>query len=226
MSNAGATVARLRNALTHYFERELIDTVLRRMREAGVIEAGRPGRNGAGSAQIDPRQAALVLIALGSGADPISAPAAAERIGDFRCRAIDHTHTSDPNPRREHLDGLSGITFLEFLTGELGLVRGGLPGYEPTGWNIDGHEASQLAPDRLVFGGLPRNEVVRRITVIPSRLIRDVAAIFPAREPIPHDAEQHRLAAWVVAAFEKAKKTQTRKQNAPVQVCAGAADGD
>src|SRR5205807_9321745 len=97
-------IAALRRGLQGYFAGERLRHVLRRMREAMLLPAGAPGRGGARSAEIDVRQAALILIALAVPADPIEAPAEAGRIGRFGLRAYDHTHGSDPRPGRRSID--------------------------------------------------------------------------------------------------------------------------
>lgn len=187
------TLAALRKAVEADFPDA--ETRLRRCREAGLIPAGGPGRGGVNSARLTPRDAARALIALSVPCDPIHAPAEAKRIGNFRLRAIDFTHVSDPNPRRQHLDGLGGVTFLRFLTAELEAGCGASPGYESSGWDISDNEATQRWPDRLVFGGLPRNGV-QRVTVIPASLVREIGSLFPKREPAEHDEA---LTAWLDA---------------------------
>jgi hypothetical protein len=64
---------------------------LRRCREAGLIPAGGPGRNGIAAARITVRNAALLLIALAVPVDPIQAPDAARQIAKFRLRARDYS---------------------------------------------------------------------------------------------------------------------------------------
>ncbi len=80
------TVARLRGALAPTFPNTA--TVLRRLREAGLIAAGSGGRDGCGSAPIMPHQAVLVLLALASGVAPFKAPAAAQALAEYRLRAV------------------------------------------------------------------------------------------------------------------------------------------
>src|SRR4051794_4743885 len=102
------TVARLRTALHNHFPETKTDTVLRRLREFGLLRADSPGHDGVGSATVAPRHAALALLALCADVEPAAAPAEALRVGNFRLRALDH-HTD-----RRWVDG-EGLTFLDML---------------------------------------------------------------------------------------------------------------
>jgi hypothetical protein len=186
-------VKKLRAALApRWFEPEPVGTILARLREAEMLPRGGPGSK---SAQIDVRAAAIALIALAAPGPPIAVAAEAERIADFRFRAIDRTHASKPPARRHHIDGLSGCSFLDFLVEEINALRGAHPDHEVPGWSIGDHEAAQRSPDRLVFCGLPTGDAVHRVTVIPGRLLGDVAALFP---PLP--AQKHAPKIMVQAA--------------------------
>src|SRR4051794_13776239 len=88
-------VARLRELLGKHFGRAEIRTYFQRLREAGMLPEGKGGRGGALSAQLDPLQVALVLLALGSGVGAIDAPAEAKRIGDFRLAGKDEVVQAD-----------------------------------------------------------------------------------------------------------------------------------
>ena len=180
---------RLRAVLEPHFDETKTKTVIRRCREAGLLPAGKSGWNGV-SAQVTTKEAALLLIALAAPGAPIDAPAEAERIGDFRLRARDHSASGDPEPRREHLDGLAELTFLVFLAHEIDAARGAVPHYEPASWCIEGHEASQIAPDRLVFVGMPGQPdgLVRRVTIISASLMRLVVKAYPMLPPGEIDA--------------------------------------
>jgi hypothetical protein len=188
VSTSSATIASLRAVLSGSFCRKRVATCLLRMREAGVIPAGRAGRGG--SAAVTVRQAALTLIVLapdGAG-DAIMAVADAWRVADFRLRSMDHTHVSDPFPHRQHVDGLAHVSFLDFLVAEIEALRGDNPDCHPPGWIIDDREAAQRLPDRVIFNGLALSDGVRRQTVIPGRLIADLAALFARRDPVPRAA--------------------------------------
>src|SRR5690242_17064038 len=112
-----ATVAALRTVLAEHFGERRARTCLLRQREAGELAEGNAGRHG--SAEISVRQAALGLIvmALDTAGDALDAVAAAQAVADFRLRAFDHTHASDPHPRRRYVN--SNARFIDILVGEI-----------------------------------------------------------------------------------------------------------
>lgn len=75
------TVSELRGALSSYFD-DAAKTLVR-LREAGMIPPGRPGRDGAGSARISPEQAATILLAL-LASRPIDSPQMAQQLAAYR----------------------------------------------------------------------------------------------------------------------------------------------
>jgi hypothetical protein len=130
------TVARLVGALRRYFpgSRHIVG----RLRESGLIAAGAPGRGGARSAQVDTRQAVLVLIALTASVTPIEAPAAALAIADFRLRRIGH-----PNKKIRYIDGLGSVRLIDVMVAQLDAIRGALPISRVIGWHITRSQARQ-----------------------------------------------------------------------------------
>src|SRR5438045_1719023 len=60
----------------------------RRLREAGLSDAGRGGRNGVGSAELGYPAAALLFLALISGEPPIASLDAARLLASYRLRAF------------------------------------------------------------------------------------------------------------------------------------------
>lgn len=85
MKTTPTTMADLRTSLTQHFDATALRTVLLRLREAEMLPAGCAGRGG--SAAIEPRHAALALLALVSGAVPMEAPAAAQELAAYRVTA-------------------------------------------------------------------------------------------------------------------------------------------
>lgn len=74
-------IVRLRAALEPFFPDAAV--VLRRLREGGLLPAGRPGRFGANSARISPEQAGLILLGCFAGS-PIEAPKVARQLAEYR----------------------------------------------------------------------------------------------------------------------------------------------
>jgi hypothetical protein len=180
-----ATMAALRGALAEHFDPAETRTVLLRLREAGTLPAGTCGR--AGSAEITVRHAALALIALSCGADPIDAPAEAQRIAAFRLLRRDRTHASEPEQRvafeNQH------ITLLAAMVNEIERCD---EDRRPSSWRITAHGANQIAPDRLVFGPslealVDPSERVERSCRIPGRLLGDVGELFHAKRAVAAD---------------------------------------
>jgi hypothetical protein len=170
------TIARLRTALADDFPG--FDAVARRLREGGLLPAGSGGRDGVGSAQLDVRQTALLLIALAAPVGPIEAPAEAERIGAFRLLRRDDTHIGY-EPKRTPFENQT-ITLLDVLAHEIERCD---DDHLPSGWDIAAHGACQAAPDRLVFGRSLAElsdpaDCVIRTTRIPGRLLADIAELF------------------------------------------------
>jgi hypothetical protein len=175
------TVSRLRPALADHFPDT--DAVLKRLRLAGLIPEGRAGRNGSGSAHLDYRQAALLLLALSCGADPIDAPAEAQRIAAFRLLRRDRTHASEPEQRvafgNQHLDLLTALCI------EIERFDDDRP---PSSWDIASNGACQVSPDRLVFGPSLESlsdpadpDCVTRTCRVPGRLLASIAMLFHAK---------------------------------------------
>jgi hypothetical protein len=190
------TVARLVGALRRYFpgSRHIVG----RLRESGLIAAGAPGRGGARSAQVDTRQAVLVLIALTASVTPIEAPAAARAIADFRLRRIEH-----PNKKIRDIDGLGSVRLIDVMVAQLDAIRGALPISRVIGWHITRSEARQRSPSRMVFSPveLPSNrngrEIVREMA-IPAILLSEIAELFPRLPPREPETELERQLAAVL----------------------------
>jgi hypothetical protein len=190
------TVARLVGALRRYFpgSRHIVG----RLRESGLIAPGAPGRGGARSAQVDTRQAVLVLIALAASVTPIEAPAVARAIADFRLRRIEH-----PNQKIQHIDGLGSVRFIDVMAAQLDAIRGTLPIFRVIGWHITRSEARQRSPSRMVFTPVeqPTDRTGResvRETVIPAMLLREIAELFP---PLPPREPENELERRLASAF-------------------------
>jgi hypothetical protein len=196
------TVARLVGALRRYFPGAR--HVVGRLRESGLIAAGAPGRGGARSAQVNTRQAVLVLIALAASVTPIEAPAVARAIADFRLRRIEH-----PNQRSRHIEGFGSVRFVDVMAAQLDAIRGAVPIFRAIGWRITRFEVRQRPPSCMVFTPVDRptdrtgREIVRE-TVIPAMLLREIAELFPRLPPRePETQLERRLTAalgWTGAA--------------------------
>src|SRR5437868_3824790 len=140
------TIAALRSTFAEYFGTQHARTVLLRLREAGLLPDGAPGR--AGSAEITPRHAAVALIALAVDAEPIDAPAEAQRIAAFKLLRHDETPGGcEPTIKtpfeNQHIDLLTTIA-LEIERFDEDRI--------PSSWAIASHGVCQINPDRLVFG--------------------------------------------------------------------------
>jgi hypothetical protein len=174
------SVAQLRRALADYFDPVVAATAIRCARYAGQIPEGRSGY--AGSAPVTIRQALIVVLALASEAQPKDAPVAAERIGAFRLLRRDETHISEP-ARRTRYDPTETMTLIDFMAAEV--ERYDPPDRMPSSWHISDRGASQIAPDRLLFGPSHEDlwdpaETVVRSCRLPARLLIDIAELFHA----------------------------------------------
>jgi hypothetical protein len=154
------------------------DAAARRLREAGLLPAGSGGRDGVGSAQLDVRQTALLLIALAAPVGPIEAPAEAERIGAFKLLRRDQTHIGSPEQRTPFEN--QQIDLLTVMASEIERCD---EDHLPSCWDIAAHGACQAAPDRLVFGPsldalTDPADCVIRTTRIPGRLLAEIAELF------------------------------------------------
>src|SRR5437762_1864363 len=96
------TISKLRPVLAEDFPQSR--TILLRLHEAGVVPKGRAGRAGIGSAVVDQRTLALILIALAVPVfTPIEAPAAAQECAGWRLRFAESGHVPVDDPRVERL---------------------------------------------------------------------------------------------------------------------------
>lgn len=172
------SVARLRVVLAEHFDSA--PAVLRAMREAELIAHGRPGRDGVCSAPVDARTAALVLLALASGAEPFQAPAAALRLSAFRLRYIDSTRASNPNPTRRRVDADVSLSLWDVLTADLRGTAGEIVDHEPVGWIFGRFEVVRAALEGLVFqpDEVPHAGEVTREVKISSSVLRQIAELF------------------------------------------------
>jgi hypothetical protein len=212
MLHRGPTIANLRKLLAPYVpEAEIIDHA-RQLREAGLIPAGKPGRAGVGSAQLDARQAALLLIALMCRGPTIGIAAEVVRVGGFKLRGRLVYVQEEPQGRyfQHYLAMPSPPTFLDFIEKAIEAGRGALPeGLPPTvvvGQGIAFDEAMAQVPaalggGKLVFTpddpGKPRPAITTE-RAIAGRLIAGVAALF---EPVEPEEISPALLAWVGAAL-------------------------
>ena len=176
------TLARLKAALDPHFD--AVGRTARRMREAGLIDAGTAGRDGVGSAKVSIRQAVLLLLALASNAEPIAAPAEAQRIAAFKLLRHDETHSGEP-PQRTVFENQS-LTLLDALVNEIERCDADRP---PSAWDIATNGARQANWDRLVFGPSLEtltdpadSDCVVRFCRLPSRLLGDIAELFRAAD--------------------------------------------
>jgi hypothetical protein len=181
MENQGSfcTVAQLRRTLIAHFPDA--GTVLRRMRDASLIDRGTPGRDGVGSAAIEPKHAALALLAMGALAwsSPVETPEEARRLAAF---ALHLPRTDDPP------------ALLPVLAGELRRVASG---GEPGAWRLGEHACVRdCGGQRWRFGGevlpvlddgngRPVELLINRVTEISPALIADIGRLFA---PIPAEA--------------------------------------
>jgi len=176
------TLARLKAALDPHFD--AVGRTARRMREAGLIDAGTAGRDGVGSAKVSIRQAVLLLLALASNAEPIAAPAEAQRIAAFKLLRHDETRGGEP-PQRTVFENQS-LTLLDALVNEIERCDADRP---PSAWDIATNGACQANWDRLVFGPSLEtltdpadSDCVVRFCRLPSRLLGDIAELFRAAD--------------------------------------------
>src|SRR5579864_5032077 len=196
MLHRGPTLSNIRKLLAPYLpEAEIIDHA-RQLREAGLIPAGKPGRGGAGSARLDARQAALLLIALMCQGPTIGIAAEAVRAGGFKLRGRLVWLQEEPAGRyfTHHLALPSPPTFLDFIENAIELARSALPDWLPPtvviGQGIAFDEAQAQVPHELGGGklvftpddpGRPRPAITTE-RAIAGRLIADVAALFGPAE--------------------------------------------
>jgi hypothetical protein len=176
------TVARLRRVLAGYFDEPVVYTAFRCARYAGQIPAGASGYAGCRSAPITVQQSLLVVLALASSAEPKDGPAAASRIDAFPLLRRDETRASEP-ARRTRYDPKETMTLGDFMAAEI--ERYDPPDRMPSSWHISNRGASQIAPDRLLFGPSHEDlwdpaETVVRSCRLPARLLVDIAELFHA----------------------------------------------
>jgi hypothetical protein len=176
------TISKLRPVLAEDFPQSR--TTLLRLHEAGVVPKGRAGRDGIGSAVVDQRTLALILIALAvPGFTPIEAPAAAQEYAGWRLRFEETGHVPVDDPRaglhlqplfRRHVDDLR--TVLDVLTDALDADA------PPTTWHFDEFEVVCAGIPRLIFtpdevavfsGGA---RVLHR-TIVPASVVRAIAEL-------------------------------------------------
>jgi len=134
MLHRGPTLANIRKLLAPYVpEAEIIDHA-RQLREAGLIPAGKPGRGGAGSARLDARQAALLLIALMCQGPTIGIAAETVRVGAFKLRDRVFWIQEGPTGRYFHkpLDLTSAPTFADFIEQSINMASAGTETLPPT----------------------------------------------------------------------------------------------
>lgn len=144
-----------------------LGTVIRRLRESGLLPEGKGGRDGVGSARLDARDAALTLLAMAatSWCEPCEAPREAERIADFMLRDE------------------SGPRVIDVLAGEILAIALDAPGaaqhYQPGAWTVSRYHVHQQALG-LTFAGdaSPAQDRVVRSTVLMPGVIEDVAGLF------------------------------------------------
>jgi len=112
-----SAVAPLRRALSPVYGAPLVDTTLRRLREAGLIGFGTGGRGGVGSAPVSYHQAALVLLALIADTEPRGCPQAALELASYRltshCQPLVGECSWYPVPEEDQID------FGTYLAGEI-----------------------------------------------------------------------------------------------------------
>jgi len=212
MLHRGPTIANLRKLLAPYVpEAEIIDHA-RQLREAGRIPAGKPGRAGVGSAQLDARQTALLLIALMCRGPTIGNAAEVVRVGGFKLRGRRVWVQEEPQGRyfQHYLALPSPPTFLDFIEMAIEAGRGALPeGLSPpvvVGQGIAFDEAQAQVPAALGGGNLvftpdapgqPRPAITTE-RAIAGRLIDQVAGLFGSVEP---EEISPALTAWFEAAL-------------------------
>src|SRR5947209_17911016 len=102
-----ATVAALRAVLAQHFGEQRARTCLLRQREAGELAEGNAGRNGSAPVTVQQAAFALLMMALDNAGDALEAVTEAQRVADFRLRRIEDTHSSNPDRRIRHLDGVA-----------------------------------------------------------------------------------------------------------------------
>jgi hypothetical protein len=137
-------------------------TIIRRLREAGVLPHGGSGRNGVHSARVGVREAALILLAIGCRAwtGPANASAEACRLADFR------------------LDG-HGEKLIDVFAGTIAGLAAGVDGCDAS-WSVSRRTVRQLQLGWTFSGSdePPDRDHVTRWTVIPAGLVSDIGAIF------------------------------------------------
>jgi len=134
MLHRGPTLSNIRKLLAPYVpEAEIIDHA-RQLREAGLIPAGKPGRGGAGSARLEARQAALLLIALMCQGPTIGIAAETVRVGAFKLRDRVSWIQEEPIGRYFHkpLDLSTAPTFADFIEQSINMARAGTETLPPT----------------------------------------------------------------------------------------------
>ena len=164
------TVSRLRPALGSHFSQ--VDAVLRRLRDAGLLPYGSAGRGGVNSAPVTATEAALVLLALASGAEPIDASTVAADLASWRCVAYFLPRVG-PAFRHE-MPASDAITLAGWLAIEIAEAAAD-PGYRVAGLLIEHSRISTLDPGTLA-------EFERLHDVAAPPVLRDAATIREALE--------------------------------------------
>jgi hypothetical protein len=160
-----ATLAELKTVLAEHFDRAVIRTISLRLMSAGDIPIGSKGRGG--SAQIEPRHAATVLLAIAAGAwsQPIERSAEVRRLARF---TLQYPRTDDPPE------------LALVLAGEI--RRAADPGYRPGSWRVGEYSVTRGAGREMwVFEGeqLPSMTLLlNRNTEIASALISAIGKLF------------------------------------------------
>jgi hypothetical protein len=202
--HAPMTVARLREALGEHFGRVEVRTYFQKLREAGLLPQGKGGKGDDASAQLTVEQAAMTLIALGSGARATDAPAEAKRKANFRLAGIEKIEVSNKAfvTRVEAVKGVTVYALLGCLMGVIDAGRGGLFDYGPGELVIGRHDAwlgrgkrlrdDELPEKRFYFvemGDVPTPLVVRE-TRISGEIILKICSLFPPLAPFSVSDEE------------------------------------
>jgi hypothetical protein len=205
-------LARFRALMSEHFGRAETKTYLQRLREAGDLPEGTPGRGGSGSAQLTVPQVTLALIALARGVSPIAAPTEAKRAGNFQLAGIERIEANDerfatvlwPLPAALEAPGIGSLSFLHMLATTIDAARGAIEDYPfPGEVRVSPHDArisiepaeppknrNSYNPITLYFIDpiTPRKvPLVSRETRISGVLIAQIAALFPPLPPTSTD---------------------------------------
>jgi hypothetical protein len=162
---------RLRSVLSEPFGAARVTSTARKMREAGMLPAGRGGFGGAHSARLSPQHVALILLALASGADPAQCPAAAKRLAGFKLVAI-----SGPRGRRLVTETAAALRSIDVLAGCISAaVERSIP--VPASWTIGASECRMEALEVAIFSDGSPAGIVRE-TRLPGPLLGEIAGAF------------------------------------------------